>query len=490
VLAKLGLIFCKSDIEIKRMNNVKSTQKSLLFFLNMAIVASLCFASQNNVLAKSKMPIEDKVISPPLSPDLTWKSLGNVKKDVHAHGQILTLNGDAFESIEDGRNKNSENVFQYYSSENLQSLGWTFIGGVGVDLTYQHVSGIYLTVQIEKCANFETYFCVNIWHSTDVGSTPLSDVSAAAVDFGKTAPVNGATIPLPTTAYQLLQWSDAQKDSGDRYEYCIDETNNSTCGNDWISRNSLYSGDGEFTVLSGHTYYWQVRLRDAGISANSGAWWSFTVGAALGFPSAKSIVRANPSPTHASSVSYTVTFDQGVTGVDTSDFSLATTGISDAVISGVTGSSGGNTYTVTVSTGIGSGTVKLNLIDNDSIKNIQSTPLGGTGTGNGNYTAGETYSIDRTFKIIYGNVGTDGATLSYIEDGMQKTTTSLADGSYIFAVFSGWTGTVTPFKVTSTFYLFSPRNRSYINLSVNQAAQDYTVTQVTLYRSLLPLILR
>ena len=105
---QIGINICKSNIEIKRMDNMKSIQKTLLFFLNMAIAVSLCFASQNNVLAKSKMPIENKVVSPPLSPDLTWKSLGNVQKDVHVHGQILTLNGNSFESIEDGQNKNSE----------------------------------------------------------------------------------------------------------------------------------------------------------------------------------------------------------------------------------------------------------------------------------------------------------------------------------------------------------------------------------------------
>jgi hypothetical protein len=401
------------------------------------------------------------------------------------------LNGDAFESIEDFQNTPPEGIFQYYSSENLQTLGWIFTGGTGVELTYQNISGTYLTVQVSKCLNSETNFCVNVWQSTEVNIASIPYV-AATVAFGKIAPLNGATsIPLPSTTYQFLQWGDAQKDSSDRYEYCIDETNNSTCdGNNWVTRNSLYSGDGEFTVLSGHTYYWQVRLRDAGTYANSGTWWSFKVAAALGYPIVKSIVRANPSPTHASSVSFTVTFDQGVIGVDTSDFSLATTGISDAYISGVTGSSGSNTYTVTVITGIGSGTIKLNLIDNDSIKNSQSTPLGGAGTGNGNYTAGETYSIDRTFKIIYGNVGAADVILSYMEDGVQKTTTSLADGSYMFAVFTGWTGIVTPFKIASTYYLFSPRSMSYTNLSANQANQNYTVTQVTLYRSLLPLLFR
>ena len=191
---------------------MKSIQKYLPVFLNMIIVASLCFASQNNVLAQSQIPVGDKAVSPPLSPDLTWKSLGNVQKSVHVYGRTLTLNGDAFESVEDFQNKNSESIFQYYSSENLQTLGWTFTGGAGVELTYQHISGPYLTIQIAKCANSETNFCANVWQSTDISSTPLSDVSAAAVAFGKTVPLNGATpISLPTTTYQLLQWGDAQK---------------------------------------------------------------------------------------------------------------------------------------------------------------------------------------------------------------------------------------------------------------------------------------
>jgi len=48
---------------------------------------------------------------------------------------------------------------------------------------------------------------------------------------------------------------------------------------------------------------------------------------------------------------------------------------------------------VTVSTSAGNGTIRLDLIDNDSIVDADPTPLGGPGAGNGNFTSGEVYTI-------------------------------------------------------------------------------------------------
>jgi hypothetical protein len=110
-------------------------------------------------------------------------------------------------------------------------------------------------------------------------------------------------------------------------------------------------------------------------------------------PTVLSIVRANASPTSAASVNFTVSFSESVTGVDTGDFNLTTTGVSGAAVSGVSGS--GATRTVMVNTGSGNGTLRLDLIDNDTIKDLSNNPLGGTGGGNGNFTAGETYTIQR-----------------------------------------------------------------------------------------------
>src|SRR5439155_1157355 len=75
------------------------------------------------------------------------------------------------------------------------------------------------------------------------------------------------------------------------------------------------------------------------------------------------------------------------------DFKLATNGVSGTSIAGVSGS--GSTYTVTVNTGAGNGNIGLNLVDDDSIFDIDVVPLGGTGLGNGNFT-GEVYSVCKT----------------------------------------------------------------------------------------------
>jgi MSHA biogenesis protein MshQ len=82
-----------------------------------------------------------------------------------------------------------------------------------------------------------------------------------------------------------------------------------------------------------------------------------------------------------------------VTGVDSGDFALASGGsVSGAAIGPVTGS--GAIWTVTADTGTGDGTLGLHLIDNETITDAASNPLGGTGPGNGDFT-GEIYTIDR-----------------------------------------------------------------------------------------------
>ena len=59
-------------------------------------------------------------------------------------------------------------------------------------------------------------------------------------------------------------------------------------------------------------------------------------------------------------------------------------------IASVSGS--GNAYTVTVSGVSGTGTLGLNLVDDDSILGMGGNPLGGIGAGNGNFT-GQTYNV-------------------------------------------------------------------------------------------------
>jgi hypothetical protein len=125
------------------------------------------------------------------------------------------------------------------------------------------------------------------------------------------------------------------------------------------------------------TYYFRVN-----IGSLQGSQQTFTT---LGpAPFVSSIIRANPSPTNLASVNYTVTFSEAVTSVDTTgptfdNFTLATSLLSGASITSVSGS--GSTYTVSVNTGTGNGTIGLNLSSVGAIVDADNLPLTGSFSG-------------------------------------------------------------------------------------------------------------
>ncbi len=128
-------------------------------------------------------------------------------------------------------------------------------------------------------------------------------------------------------------------------------------------------------------------------------------------PDVSDITLADADPTNASSVDFTVTFDESVTGVDTTDFAVDASGIVDAAIDAVSG--GGTTWTVTVGTGTGDGTLSIDLTDDDSIEDDWGNALGGSGAGNGDFTAGAAYTIDKTPPSVPdGLLPSDGTTVN------------------------------------------------------------------------------
>lgn len=137
----------------------------------------------------------------------------------------------------------------------------------------------------------------------------------------------------------------------------------------------------------------------------------------LTVPAVSSINVIGAITTNANSISWTVTFSAAVTGVDPTDFTLIQTGTAGATLTQVKGS--GSAYTVTVSGITGTGTLGLNLVDNDSIQNSGNTPLGGVGTGNGNFT-GQVATVDHTFPSVVSinrsnpsSAATNAASVSY-----------------------------------------------------------------------------
>lgn len=112
-------------------------------------------------------------------------------------------------------------------------------------------------------------------------------------------------------------------------------------------------------------------------------------------PLVETIKRVDSNPTEKSVVDFLVTFSKPVTGINNiapfSDFSLTTTNLTGVSIVSVTGS--GKQYQVTVKTGQGNGTIRLDFLDHDNVKDADDNPVGGTGTGNGDYTSGEVFDV-------------------------------------------------------------------------------------------------
>ncbi len=111
-------------------------------------------------------------------------------------------------------------------------------------------------------------------------------------------------------------------------------------------------------------------------------------------PAVRDIALADADPTNAGTVDFKVTFDGPVTGVDTTDFVVDASGLTGASIDAVSG--GGGTWSVSVGTGTGDGTLSIDLTDDDSIEDGSGNKLGGTGAGNGDFTAGAAYTVDKT----------------------------------------------------------------------------------------------
>lgn len=191
-------------------------------------------------------------------------------------------------------------------------------------------------------------------------------------------------------------------------------------------------------------------------------------------PSVASIVRVDKSPTNAMLVNFTVTFSENVTGVDVTDFVTTTTGdLAGTTVKSVT-MVDAKTYTVQVENLTGgmdnvSPTLRLDVTDDDTIVDAHGNKLGGTGTGNGNFTKGESYTIDRLEPIVIiaeGNGQTDPTFMSTVNFFVSFSETMTGfDASDV--VISGTAGATTA-KITDL------KNGNF-NVEVSGATMDGTV---------------
>ena len=205
--------------------------------------------------------------------------------------------------------------------------------------------------------------------SVTVDATAPSAVTLSTTSVADTAATNGSTVATlsatdnPGVTYALVAGAN--------------DTDN---GSFTISGGNLQAA----ANLAAGTYNIRVQATDA---AGNTTEQTFTITVTAG-PSLSSINRAAGSAlTNATSVDFTVTFNESVTGVDASDFALTTTGTAAGTIASITGN--GTTYTVTVNGLSGDGTLRLDL-DNNGTGIVNA----GTQAITGGYTSGQTYTLD------------------------------------------------------------------------------------------------
>ncbi|WP_200911945.1 SprB repeat-containing protein, partial [Pedobacter sp. Hv1] len=167
-------------------------------------------------------------------------------------------------------------------------------------------------------------------------------------------------------------------------------------------------------------------------------------------PTILSINRVGSATTNSTSVDFVVTFSENVSGVDMSDFTITSTGITSPSVTAVSGSN--TTRTVTVNTGTGDGMLRLDLKSTGTnIKNTIGNEI------QGGYTAGQVYTINKSLLPLVATAGTvfnvscnggnngsatvnvSGGTTPYTyswapSGGTAATATGLAAGTYTVTV--------------------------------------------------------
>ena len=122
------------------------------------------------------------------------------------------------------------------------------------------------------------------------------------------------------------------------------------------------------------------------------------------------VILIAPAEDHGSgdTVTYTVNFDTAVTGVDATDFKVVTAGNAKANSEVTVTATSQTSYDVTISGLKGNGDVRLDLVDDDSIKSLSNVPLGGFAAGNGSFS-GDPYHLAQVHPSVT-SIAANGST--------------------------------------------------------------------------------
>jgi len=125
-------------------------------------------------------------------------------------------------------------------------------------------------------------------------------------------------------------------------------------------------------------------------------------------PTVASITRMDPNPIDAGDLEWELTFTEPVTGVDVADFVLTTTGVTGAYIDHIHDTADPRVWELHARSGVGAGTVRIDLVDDDTITTTLGAKLGGSGKFNGSFAGGEVYTVVQPAPQVQSTIVGDG----------------------------------------------------------------------------------
>jgi Ca2+-binding RTX toxin-like protein len=325
-------------------------------------------AGNSGTVASQAYTLDTTAPAAPSAPDLNAASdSGGSPSDDLTNDSTPTVSGTA----------EAGSTVTLYDTDGTTVLGTTTASGGTWSITTSTLGagGHTLTAKASDLAGNVSTASSGL--TIDIDTAAPTGTALSATTASSNTATSGATLAtLSATDAHAVSYSLAAGNG----------TNDADNGSFSISGTSLAVGG---SSLAAGTYRIYVAATDAaGNVANQ----AFTI-TVVHAPAVSAIVRAGgasaTTPAGDSSVAYTVTFDQAVTGVDANDFTLTGTGTAFGSIASVSGS--GATYTVTVDGLSGDGALRLDLNSGGvGIENGSSVPI------IGGYTSGQTYVLDHT----------------------------------------------------------------------------------------------
>ncbi|MCB2384391.1 tandem-95 repeat protein [Shewanella sp. SR1] len=218
--------------------------------------------------------------------------------------------------------------------------------------------------------------------STANGTYKIGDLVSVQVNFSEAVTVTGTPqLTLETgTTDQTINYTNGSGTSSLTFSYTVQAGDNSS-DLDYVATSSLTLGGGTIRDAAGNDA--TLTLASPGAANSLGNNKALVIDGVV--PSVSSIVVSGSPTAAATSVNFTVTFSESVTGVSTDDFALGITGTANGTIASVSGS--GSSFTVTVSGIVGNGTIKVNLNASTNIADAAGN------AGPVAYTSGATHTV-------------------------------------------------------------------------------------------------